>query len=119
MSSKTALLGPLEQQIMDVLWTSVEPLKPSDVLRRLAGDHAYTTVMTVLTRLADKKLICRDLQGKAYFYPPCQTKNEFIKNHLSDIFSGLVNSYGGLAISQFVESLKATDSSDLDLLKQY
>lgn len=115
---KTDMLGPLEQQVMDILWRSDKPLKPQDVLSELKGDYAYTTIMTILKRLSDKKLVTRQMAGKAYLYSTCQCKTEFVKDNLSGIYHGLVGSYGGLAISQFVDSLKS-NKEDLQLLKQY
>lgn len=115
---KTELLGSLEKQIMDVLWTAANPLKPCDVQKQLTGDYAYTTVMTVLKRLTDKKFVCRQFSGKVYLYSACSSKDDFVKTNLSGIYNGLVNSYGKLAISQFVDTLK-TDPSDLKLLRDY
>lgn len=115
---KTQMLGPLEQQIMEILWQSKVPLKPLDVQNLLKGDYAYTTVMTILKRLTDKNFACRKLAGKAFLYAPCHCKEEFVKTNLSGIYNGLVNSYGKLAISQFVDTLK-TDPSDLKLLEDY
>jgi predicted transcriptional regulator len=115
---KTELLGPLEQQVMNVLWLSAHALKPLEVLHLMKGEYAYTTIMTILKRLTDKKLVCRELSGKVYLYSACQTKDEFVKNNLSGIYNCLRGSYGKLAISQFVDTLK-TNQDDLELLKDY
>lgn len=115
---KTELLGQLEKRIMEILWQAGEPLKPADVQLRLGDNHAYTTIMTVLKRMTDKKILMRELVGKVYFYYPCQCKEKFIKSNLTGIYGTLVGSYGKLAISQFVDTLK-TSPQDLELLKQY
>lgn len=115
---KTELLGCLEQKIMDILWMSDQPLKPADVQESLGNDHAYTTIMTVLKRMNDKGFVKRKLQGKVYFYTPVLTKDQFIKTSLTGIYNNLVGSYGRLAISQFVDTLK-TNSDDLRLLQDY
>ena len=112
------MLGPLEQQVMEILWQSKIPLKPLDVQKLLTGEYAYTTVMTILKRLTDKNFACRQLAGKAFLYAPCHCQEDFVKSNLSGIYSGLVNSYGKLAISQFVDSLKS-NQEDLELLKNY
>ncbi|MBI2465222.1 BlaI/MecI/CopY family transcriptional regulator [Candidatus Shapirobacteria bacterium] len=115
---KTDMLGPLEQQVMEILWNSENPLKPQDVKNLLKGDYAYTTVMTILKRLTDKNFACRKLAGKAFLYAPCHCREDFVKTNLSGIYNGLVHSYGKLAISQFVDSLKS-NNEDLELLKNY
>ena len=50
--------GELEQRVMVLLWQAGEPLSVVDVQGLLARDRdlAYTTVMTVLDRLAKKGL---------------------------------------------------------------
>jgi predicted transcriptional regulator len=115
---KTRLLGELEQKIMEVLWSSKKPLKPAEVLKQLGGDHAYTTIMTVLKRMSDKKMLSRQLEGKVYFYSPVLNKEKFIETNLSGIFGDLLGSYGKLAISQFVDTVK-DNKDDIELLKQY
>ncbi|MEK7528089.1 MAG: BlaI/MecI/CopY family transcriptional regulator [Patescibacteria group bacterium] len=115
---KTEPLGPLEQKVMDVLWKSSTPLKPLDVLHQLKGDYAYTTIMTILKRLADKEVVSRKMSGKAFLYSPCSCKEKFIKKNLSGIINGLVDSYGQVAIANFVDVIK-NDKKDLALLKKY
>lgn len=115
---KTELLGCLEQKIMNILWASSVGLKPGEVQKKLDNCYAYTTVMTVLKRMADKNLVSRHLSGKVFYYSPVDNKEKFIKNNLSGIYDNLVKSYGKLAISQFVDVVKA-NSEDLDSLKEF
>lgn len=115
---KTDLLGCLEQKIMNVLWSSSVSLKPGEVQKKLEGIYAYTTIMTVLKRMADKKLVIRKLDGKVFYYSPVDNKEKFIKNNLSGIYGDLVRSYGKLAISQFVDVIK-TNQKDLNSLKEF
>lgn len=88
------MLGGLEQQIMDILWSSSSSLKPAEVKIKLEGDYAYTTIMTVLKRMADKKLVKRVLKSNAYFYSPAQDKQTFACECLDDLFERLYSSYG-------------------------
>lgn len=70
------ILGELEQQIMAVLWRSRKPLLVRDVqeaLRAQNRDLAYTTVMTVMDRLAKKEALERELDGRAWRYRPRKT----------------------------------------------
>lgn len=98
---KCQLLGGLEQQIMEVLWSSKEPLKPADVLKQLTGDYAYTTIMTVLKRMADKKLVTRQPIGNAFAYYPVKDKQTFACNCLDDLFTRLFQSYGKSVVTSF------------------
>jgi predicted transcriptional regulator len=60
--------GGLEQQVLAALAGAPGPLTPAQVRERLDGDLAYTTVMTVLARLATKGLLARTRTGRAYTY---------------------------------------------------
>lgn len=63
---------------MDLLWTRPEWLSVRDVHDLLAADRelAYTTVMTVLDRLAKKGLATRKLDGRAWLYHPARPRTE-------------------------------------------
>lgn len=115
---KTDMLGSLEQQVMEILWQADKPLKPQEVLSQMKGDYAYTTIMTILKRLSDKNIVSRNLAGKVYLYQPCSCKDKFVNKNLSGIISGLVDSYGSLAIANFVDVIK-TNKQDLTILKEY
>jgi predicted transcriptional regulator len=60
--------GSLERCILEALAASAGPQSPADVRAALGGDLAYTTVMTVLTRLADKGVVVRSRSGRGYVY---------------------------------------------------
>ncbi len=114
----TKLFGSLEKQVIEVLWKAEKPLKPLEVKQQLKGDHAYTTIMTVLKRMSDKKILTRKMEGKAYLYVPCTCKDKYIKSSLANVFGDLRRTYGELAISQFVDVMK-TNKDDLKLLRQF
>jgi BlaI family transcriptional regulator, penicillinase repressor len=63
-------LGPLEMRVLGLLGKS-DPRSVDDVRRELASAGtplAYTTVLTVLSRLHDKGLVRRDKEGRRYVY---------------------------------------------------
>lgn len=71
--------GALERDVMARLWASAEPLTVRQVheqMRSGGDDLAYTTVMTVLDRLAKKGVVRQERDGRAYRYSPVQTREE-------------------------------------------
>ncbi|MDP8957433.1 MAG: BlaI/MecI/CopY family transcriptional regulator, partial [Actinomycetota bacterium] len=66
------VLGPLEAEVMRVLWKARRPLAVRDVLATLNEERsvplAYTTVMTVMARLADKGILRRQRGGRSFLY---------------------------------------------------
>jgi len=105
-TAKCKMLGGLEQKIMEVLWSSSTPLKPSEVLAKINNGHAYTTIMTVLKRMADKKLIKRELIGNTYQYEALQDKSTFAAEALEDLFARLFESYGDSLLLAFKKFAK-------------
>ena len=105
-SSKCGLLGGLEQKIMDVLWSSKTPLKPADVKAKLKGDSAYTTIMTVMSRMVIKKLLKRKKIGNTYLYSPLSDKKTYACHCLDTLFSRLLDTYGVLALDSFHRVIK-------------
>jgi predicted transcriptional regulator len=62
--------GELEAAVLEVLQRSACPLSPGEVRERIGGDLAYTTVVTILSRLQAKGVLDRSKSGRAYRYMP-------------------------------------------------
>jgi predicted transcriptional regulator len=78
-------LGELERSVMEVLWDRGEPCVVRDVVRELsARDLAYTTVMTVLDRLAKKGVVRRQLVGRAWRYEAASSREDYIAQLMLD-----------------------------------
>src|SRR5262252_2243206 len=64
-------LGGLEAELMNLLWAAGEPLGVRELAGKLPGPpRAYTTLVTVLTRLVGKGLVERAGDGRRYTYRP-------------------------------------------------
>jgi predicted transcriptional regulator len=68
--------GTLEQEIVAALAATASPMTPAQVRDHLGGDLAYTTVMTVLARLAEKGVVTRERIGRAYAYTAVRDEAE-------------------------------------------
>ena len=82
-STSAPRLGDLERVVMEHLWDAASLAGPTfggatvrQVLARFEGEReiAYTTVMTVLDRLAKKDLVTRERDGRAWRYFPADTR---------------------------------------------
>jgi predicted transcriptional regulator len=62
--------GELENAVLAVLQAAGQPLSPAEVRERLDGGLAYTTVVTILSRLHAKGVLDRRKAGRAYLYSP-------------------------------------------------
>lgn len=114
------LLGELELAIMRIVWAR-DTVTVRDVLDALTQTRplAYTTVMTIMSRLADKGLLTTTKQGKTYQYRAALTPEAFKAQAVGRAVQSLLIDFGGeLAISQFVEQLSAVDSGQLQQLAE-
>jgi predicted transcriptional regulator len=91
-------LGELERAVMDVLWDHGEPMVVRDVVRALSErDLAYTTLMTVLNRLANKDFVRRELDGRAWRYAPRASREEYVTQLMLEALSFTGNREAALA----------------------
>ncbi|WP_248579724.1 BlaI/MecI/CopY family transcriptional regulator [Nocardioides sp. InS609-2] len=105
--------GGLERAVLDVLWAAASEdswLTVREVHRALVGrEVAYTTVMTVLDRLARKEQILQQRAGRAYTYRARASRSEMI----ADLLHGTLDEFGThdrqSALVAFVEDASADD----------
>ena len=101
-------MGALEHEVLSELWCLGEPATPGAVLDALGNDLAYTTVMTILTRLWQKGLVTRKRRGRAYAYTPAVTEAELTARRMQAALA--TASDPTAALGRFVGSLSARDA---------
>ncbi len=103
-----SLLGPLEGRIMKLVWGARvrEPFVVRDVLV-LTPDLAYTTVMTTLNRLADKRVlrVTKGRSNEASRYRANGDVRTFLANSGRAEADRLVERYGEAALAAFADHL--------------
>ena len=117
--SLEGLFGPLEADIMEVLWQK-NPATPSEVREALAPGRnlAYTTVMTVLGRLHEKGFLSREKEGRAFSYTPNRSKVELLRERASSAIRALSKAGPAPALSYFVDAASSLDADQLAALEQ-
>mgnify|MGYP001500600132 CR=1 FL=1 len=107
-------LGELERAVMDHLWAAGEPQTVRQVHEALSEqrDLAYTTVMTVLQRLARKNLVSQIRDDRAHQYTPVHGRDELVAGLMVDALDQAANPGGRrAALMHFVERV-GTDEAD-------
>lgn len=106
-------LGPLEQKILSEVWRQKTATVRS-VLESLRAekDIAYTTVMTIMTRLTEKKILQRRKEGKGYLYSPMKSKKNFLQNMIRNTVHSLVDRYGEEAMVAFLKETQTLSQKD-------
>lgn len=113
------VLGDLEAEVMEEVW-SKGTCTVRDVYEgmRLRKRIAYTTVMTVMSRLADKGLLAKEKDGAAFTYRPAVSKDEFRQGVVAKVITGLLDGFGKEVVSQLVSEADRADPQILDELER-
>jgi predicted transcriptional regulator len=114
--AKPTRLGDLERAVMDHLWSGSQPQTVRQVHEALSEqrDLAYTTVMTVLQRLAKKTLAAQIRDDRAHRYAPVHGRDELVAGLMVDALSQAEDSGGRqAALVHFVERVGADEAAAL------
>jgi len=103
--------GELEADVLGVLWASDVPLTPNQVQEKLDRPLAYTTVATILVRLAEKGMVERTRTGRGYSYRPVIKEAEHVTEEIRRLLSR--SDDHTVALRGLVESLSPEDESEL------
>jgi predicted transcriptional regulator len=82
-------LGPLEEVVMEVLWTN-GPDTVRGVVDKLERPLAYTTIMTTLDRLFKKGLLARNREARAFVYSAKLSREEWERGRAGEIVAGFL-----------------------------
>jgi len=103
--------GELGRAIVEVLDAADGPQTPAQVRAALGGDRAYTTVMTVMTRLADRGVLIRHRAARGYAYTHQPDRTEVTARQMHRLLETEPNRQAVLA--RFVHQLSAGDEQIL------
>lgn len=113
-------LGPLELEIMGILWSEGE-CSVRDVARAVGRPLAYTTLMTTLDRLFKKSMLKRRKVERAFVYEPLLTREEWNQKlageWVADFLTGPKASRE-LLVSCLIDAVETHDSSLLQELER-
>jgi predicted transcriptional regulator len=107
-SGAASVLGPLEGEIMEVVWRESRSISVPDVHRALTAAGrpiSYSAVKAVLNNLADKGRLNKSRQGKATFFEAAASREEFDAQVVAAVVSSLKRNFGSAVIAQLVDEL--------------
>ena len=112
--------GELEAAVLSVLWEAGRALSPGEVQQALARQAAapelsYSTVVTILSRLHEKKALERRRDGRAFRYAPVADEAGLAARRLAAMLDKEPDRQA--VLSRFVADLSGSDEQLLrDLL---
>ena len=100
--------------MLAALWSHRERLTAAEVQQGLDGDLAYTTVVTILTRLHKKGAVTREKHGRSYAYAPVEDEAGLAARRMGK----LLDAYPDRArvLARFVSNLSRSDERTLRTL---
>jgi predicted transcriptional regulator len=119
-SNPPATLGPLELELMQILWSRGES-NVREVVCRLRRPLAYTTVMTTLDRLYKKGFLGRRMPDRAFVYSPRFSQEEWERQRAESVVAGWLagaRPSRELLFSSFLDALGEHDAGLLDELEK-
>ena len=105
--------GELENEVLAVLWSSEEPLTPTQIQAVVHG-VAYNTIHTILTRLVDKELVVRGSHHGRPAYAPVKDAAQTAADRMHAVLES--SSDRDIILARFVSSLSPDDEAALRAL---
>lgn len=114
MAELQPIQGELQVQIMSVLWR-LEHGTVEQVRSALPGRYrgAYTTVQTVLNRLAERGMLKRVKERNTCIYSPRITEAEYLSRSIEQTLAGASSEARTVALAQLVGNLEPDQLSQL------
>ena len=104
---------------MSVVWEKGEATV-QDVRDALEPNRklAYTTVMTVMSRLAEKRLLNRRKEGRTYIYTPADSQERVAGSLLRSLIQRFYNGATASAIAHLLETEDDVGEAELEELEE-
>ncbi|MGW0552532.1 BlaI/MecI/CopY family transcriptional regulator [Streptomyces altiplanensis] len=99
--------GELEKQVLSALGSAPGPVTAAWVQQQLGGDLAYTTVITILTRLYEKQAVTRSRAGRSFEWTPVADAAGLVALRMRKLLDDQEDR--DAVLSRFVSSLSSHD----------
>ncbi|TVT60861.1 BlaI/MecI/CopY family transcriptional regulator [Amycolatopsis rhizosphaerae] len=110
--------GELEAEVLSVLWEAQGPVSAGDVQHRLPGELAYTTVVTILSRLHEKGVVTREKHGRSFAYRAVDDEAGLAARRMRKVLDNEPDR--GSVLARFVSALSESDERVLlELLRRH
>ena len=121
MSAPPPPLHELESEIMEEMWGRAEAtVRDVQMALNARGEktRAYTTLLTVMTRLDAKGLLTRRRAGRYDVYVATLSREEYLAARAEASVEALVEDFGDLALAHFARHTQGLDQQRLETLRR-
>jgi len=114
-------LGELQAEVMSLFWrrdsaTVREAFE--DLNKQRSKKLAYTTVLTIVTRLWQRDLLERKAEGRGFRYQAARSRDELLAELSDELIDRLLADFGEVAVARLGERLDTLDATRLRKLRQ-
>jgi len=105
-------LGDQQAAVMDLFWH-----RESGTVREIATELnktrtlAYTTVLTLVSRLWARGLLTRERDGRGFRYRNATSRDEFLGKLSDELIDRLFDDFGAVAVARLGERLSSLRTS--------
>ena len=118
MKQKANVLTPQELEIMKIVWSrGASTVRDVYELLRKKRKVAYTTVMTMMNILVDKKHLRKETVDRVYRYEPTKPKKQVVGAMVRDFVGRVFDGSARPLLLQLVEDRHLTEA-DLQEIEQ-
>lgn len=109
------VLGDLEARVLRVVWALGAPAPARQVHERVAEEHAVAplTVITVLNKLVDKRILERRKVNDLYHYSARMSEAEFMAHASRRVVEGILSFQPEAVTASLVDVLAERDPAQL------
>jgi predicted transcriptional regulator len=115
--SEPEIHGQVQAQAMAALWRlgagTVEQVR-GELPARYRG--AYTTVQTILNRLAERGLLAREREGRVFVYRPLLSEAEYLSGAIRRTLAGASSDARQAALASIMGGLRPDELAELEAL---
>lgn len=113
-------LHELEAEVMEEAWRhdEVTVREVLEALNRGKKQRAYTTIMTIMSRLDEKGLLARRREGKTDVYRAALSREDYEEARTRAQVDELVAEHGDLALAHFARQLEDLDPEQRKRLRR-
>jgi len=101
------VLGELEARVMEIIWDLGDAtVKDVHGIINKEKKLAYTTILTIMSRLTEKGLLIKKSLGLAHVYTPSVSREEFYDKVAQTVVEGLMEDFAEPAFTHFVKTVE-------------
>ena len=113
-------LGKLQAEVLEIYWR-LDSATVREALDDLNGRRkqklAYTTVLTLVSRLWQRGLLERQPEGRGVRYRAIKSRDQLLAELSDELIDRLLDDFGDVAVARLGERLGTLDPDRLEKLK--